>query len=71
MNFTGSSLAELNDFLVANPGSTVEVISPALVMDAPLVVPTGTILHGNGTVLTPAMKRWTKPLFWTRRKIPP
>jgi len=53
VNFTGSSLAELNDFLAANPGSTVEVISPALVMDAPLVVPTGTILHGNGAVLTP------------------
>ncbi|MFQ9818470.1 MAG: hypothetical protein ACLRX3_10340 [Subdoligranulum sp.] len=28
VNFTGSSLAELNDFLAANPGSTVEVISP-------------------------------------------
>ena len=53
MNFTGSSLAELNDFLAANPGSTVEVITPALVMDATLVVPTGTILHGNGAVLTP------------------
>ena len=52
LNFTGSSLAELNDFLAANPGSTVEVISPALVMDATLVVPTGTILHGNGAVLT-------------------
>lgn len=35
VNFTGSSLAELNAFLAANPDSTVEVISPALVMDVP------------------------------------
>ena len=62
VNFTGSSLAELNDFLVANPGSTVEVISPALVMDAPLVVPTGTILHGNGTVLTPGNETLDKAI---------
>lgn len=62
VNFTGSSLAELNDFLAANPGSTVEVISPALVMDAPLVVPTGTILHGNGAVLTPGNETLDKAI---------
>lgn len=62
MNFTGSSLAELNDFLAANPGSTVEVISPALVMDATLVVPTGTILHGNGAVLTPGNETLDKAI---------
>ena len=62
VNFTGSSLAELNDFLVANPGSTVEVISPALVMDATLVVPTGTILHGNGAVLTPGNETLDKAI---------
>lgn len=62
VNFTGSSLAELNDFLAANPGSTVEVISPALVMDATLVVPTGTILHGNGVVLTPGNETLDKAI---------
>ena len=62
VNFTGSSLAELNDFLAANPGSTVEVISPALVMDATLVVPTGTILHGNGAVLTPGNETLDKAI---------
>lgn len=62
VNFTGSSLAELNDFLAANPGSTVEVISPALVMDATLVVPTGTILHGNGVVLTPGNEALDKAI---------
>lgn len=62
VNFTGSSLAELNAFLAANPGSTVEVISPALVMDATLVVPTGTILHGNGTVLTPGNETLDKAI---------
>ena len=56
VNFTGSSLAELNDFLAANPGSTVEVISPAL------VVPTGTILHGNGAVLTPGNETLDKAI---------
>lgn len=62
VNFTGSSLAELNDFLAANPGSTVEVTSPALVMDATLVVPTGTILHGNGVVLTPGNETLDKAI---------
>lgn len=62
VNFTGSSLAELNDFLAANPGSTVEVTSPALVMDATLVVPTGTILHGNGAVLTPGNETLDKAI---------
>ena len=62
VNFTGSSLAELNDFLAANPGSTVEVIFPALVMDATLVVPTGTILHGNGAVLTPGNEMLDKAI---------
>ena len=62
VNFTGSSLAELNDFLAANPGSTVEVISPALVMDATLVVPTGTILHGNGAVLIPGNETLDKAI---------
>lgn len=62
VNFTGSSLAELNDFLAANPGNTVEVISPALVMDATLVVPTGTILHGNGVVLTPGNETLDKAI---------
>lgn len=62
VNFTGSSLAELNDFLAANPGSTVEVISPALVMDATLVVLTGTILHGNGAVLTPGNETLDKAI---------
>lgn len=62
VNFTGSSLAELNDFLAANPGSRVEVISPALVMDAALVVPTGTILHGNGAVLTPGNETLDKAI---------
>ena len=62
VNFTGSSLAELNDFLAANPGSTVEVISPALVMDATLVVPTGTILHGNGVVLAPGNETLDKAI---------
>lgn len=61
MNFTGSSLAELNDFLAANPGSTVEVISCSG-DGCPLVVPTGTILHGNGAVLTPGNEMLDKAI---------
>ena len=61
VNFTGSSLAELNDFWQPTPQHGGGHL-PALVMDATLVVPTGTILHGNGAVLTPGNETLDKAI---------
>ena len=62
VTFSGSGLAELNDFLAANAGCTVEVNSPALAMDATLLVPSNTVLHGNGVVLVPGAELLDKAI---------